>query len=236
MKDYVLSILEGYLEWEKLKQRQNYNRLPQNLKDDLRIKHDNDAKYYYEKVGLSKEKALHADTIISFWTPYSSLLKLEAGWRAYKTQKSLERLIMMIKSNRTNDYSDKIRQVNKNIEEFAKVYYTKGNYMILPKRQMNNQRYSVAEDRIDLTLYECFGKGVLAKFFIDEENLIDWINKQNINSVFKKNNLVRNNINWFVDEDKPKWISEMTKEEIYEYLGNAILLINHRNRIKDINI
>lgn len=31
--------------------------------------------------------------------------------------------------------------------------------MLLPNRQMNNQRYQFTTDRIDMTLYECFGIG-----------------------------------------------------------------------------
>lgn len=227
---YVLKILEDYLALEKLKQQKNYNRLLQNSKDELRLENDNDAKYYYEIVGLSKEKALCADTIISFWTPYTRLLKIEANWTAYKTQKSLGCLIDMIKTNRENDYSERIRQVNKNIEGFAEICYTKGNYMILPKRQMNNQRYSVTEDRIDLTLYECFEKGALAKFFKDENELRNWIDKQNLKSIFNNNHICKYNINWFVGEYKPKRISEMKKDEVYKYLEKAILLIEERNK------
>ncbi len=230
MESYVLKILENYLAWEKLKQLKNYNRLSQKEKDELRLENDNDAKYYYKIIGLTKEKALYADTIISFWTPYSRLLKVEADWTAYKTSKSLESLINQIKTNRKNDYTEKIRRVNSNIEEFAKMCYTKGNYMLLPERQMNNQRYSVTEDRIDLTLYECFEKGALAKFFRNENELKDWIAKQDLSSVFANGDMCKDKIKWFVIEDKSKLISEMKADEIYKYLKNAILLIQERNK------
>lgn len=97
--------------------------------------------------------------------------------------------------------------------------------MLLPERQMNNQRYSVTEDRIDLTLHECFEKGALAKFFRNENELKDWIDKQDLSSVFVNGHMCKDKINWFVIEDKPKFISEMKADEIYEYLRNAILLI-----------
>lgn len=230
MENYVLTILEDYLAWEKLKQKKAYNRLSYKEKDELRLEYDSDAKYYYEMVGLPKEKALYADTIISFWTLYSSLLKVEAGWKVFKTSKSLEKLIAMIKTNRRNDFTKKIRQVNSNIEEFAKICYTKGNYMLLPERKMNNQRYDVTEDRIDLTLYECFENGGLSKFFEDENKLKNWIDKQNFRSIFIDNDICREKINWFVKGDKTKRISEMKKDEIYKYLENAILLIKERNK------
>jgi hypothetical protein len=229
--NFVLKILEDYLAWEKLKQQKNYDRLSQETKDELRLENDNDAKYYYEILGSTKEKALCADTIISFWTPYSRLLDIEARWKTYKTStKSLESLINQIKTNRKNKYTEVIKQINSNIEEFAKICYTKGNYMLLPKRQMNNQRYSVTEDRIDLTLYECFEKGALAKFFRNENELKDWIDEQDLSSVFVSGDKCKEKINWFVIEDKPKCITEMKADEIYEYLKKAIILIQERNK------
>ena len=226
MENCVLKILEDYLDWEKLKKQKNYHRLSQKEKDKLRLKYDNDAKYYYKTL---PEEALCADTIISFWTPYKRLLEVEANWIAYKTPRSLESLINQIKTNRKNDYTEKIRRVNGNVEEFAKICYTKGNYMLLPERQMNIQRYSVTEDRIDLTLYECFETGVLAKFFENGNNLKDWVYEQNLSSLFINDDICRDNINWFIKENKAKWISEMGENEIYEYLENAILLIKKRN-------
>lgn len=230
MENCVLKILEEYLDWEKLKQQKDYERLPQKEKDDLRLEYDNDVKCYYEIVGLTKEEALKADTIISFWTPYKRLLEEETGWRAHKTVKSLESLINQIKTNRKNNFTEKIRKVNSNIEEFAQLCYTKGNYMLLPDRKMNPQRYSITEDRIDLTLYECFENGKLAKFFKTEDILRDWIDKQNLSAVFIKGERCRDKINWFVEEDKPKKISEMKSDEVYDYLKNAIPLIQRRNK------
>lgn len=231
MANCVLKILEDYLAWEKLKQQKNYDRLSHKEKDELRLENDNDAKYYYEILGLTKEKALYADTIISFWTPYSRLLEIEAKWKTYKTStKSLGSLINQIKTDSKNKYTEAIKQVNCNIEEFAEICYTKGNYMLLPERKMNNQRYSITEDRIDLTLYECFEKGRLAKFFVNENELKDWIDKQNLSSVFVSGDMRKEKIDWFVIEDNPKLITEMKTDEIYKYLKKAILLIRERNK------
>lgn len=231
MVNCVLKILEDYLAWEKLKQQKNYDRLSQKEKDELRLENDNDAKYYYETLGLTKEKALYADTIISFWTPYSRLLEIEAKWKTYKTSiKSLEKLINKIKTDNKNEYTEAINKINSNVEEFAQICNTKGNYMLLPERQMNNQRYSITEDRIDLTLYECFKNGALAKFFRNENELKDWIDSQNLSSIFVSGNICREKINWFIREDNRKLITEMNADEIYEYLKKAILLIQERNK------
>lgn len=225
MKDSVLNILESYLVWERKKIEIKYDNLSQNCKDGLRLKYDNDAKYYYEIVGLPKDKALYADTIISFWTPYRRLLELEAGWIAYKTSKSLECLIRQIKNYR----NEAIRKINANIAEFAQICYSKGNYILLPERQMNNERYQFTEDRIDLTLYESFRNGKLAHFFHDDEKLKEWIDNQNLSMVFKEKEKNRDKIIWFISNENRKGISEMSVDEVYEYLKNATLLIRERN-------
>lgn len=96
---------------------------------------------------------------------------------------------------------------------------------------MNNQRYKITEDRIDLTLYNCFKDGELALFFKTENALKIWIDKQDLNDVFIEGECSQDKINWFVKEDtRGKMISEMNADEIYEYLNNAISLIQRRNK------
>ena len=57
--------------------------------------------------------------------------------------------------------------------------------MLLPERQMNLQRFRFAEDRIDLSLYECFDKGPLSKFFI-KEDLEVWKKSKNLKACLKR--------------------------------------------------
>ena len=102
MEGMVVKIIEKYLEWEIVKQQLGYS-------DSLRLQYDNDAKYYLEK-GCHRDEALHADTIISFWTIYKILLKREVGWNAYRTPKSLECLLRQIHSKQKNDYTTNIIQ------------------------------------------------------------------------------------------------------------------------------
>lgn len=129
MESTVIKIIEEYLEWENVKQQRGYS-------DDLRLEYDNDARYYLEK-GYLKEEALHADTIISFWTIYKTLLEKQTGWKTYKTTKSLESLLRQIHSKRKNDYTAKIVQLNEKIEDFAKVIYTEGKYSLQGTTQGN---------------------------------------------------------------------------------------------------
>lgn len=233
MADCVIKILEDYLAWEKLKKQKGYDNLSWNEKDNLRLQNDNDVKYYYEEVELEKDEALKADTIISFWTPYCKLLELEADWRIgnnSKTVGTLTALLKQIRAKWNNDFTSRINAINEKVEGFAEVCYTKGNYMLLPKRKMNPQRYSITEDRIDLTIYECFDKGSLAKFFKTNEALSSWLSRERLDGMFCNGEISKEKIKWFTSEDKPKWISEMSSNEIYEYLENAISLIQERNK------
>ncbi len=63
----VIEIIEQYLEWELVKYQRGYS-------SALRLQYDNDAKYYLEK-GYLEEEALHADTVISFWTLNNSQIR-----------------------------------------------------------------------------------------------------------------------------------------------------------------
>lgn len=225
-KNSVVAILEDYCNWEKLKNEVNYDMLSQKEKDKMRLKYDKDAKYYID-LGLSEEKALYADTIISFWTIYKTLLNLEAGWNASKTEKSLSALLYQIKKSKS-DFSVKIRNVNEKIMPFAEICYTKGNFMLLPDRSMQ-RRYRVTEDRLDWTLYECFRDGELSMFFKSEQDLKLWIKEQYLESVFINGKIDKNNIKWFVQSEMPKKISKMNSNEIYSYLESAIEFIKLRD-------
>ncbi len=79
-------------------------------------------------------------------------------YKLWLTRKNLKYLIKKLKENKNYKTTKTINKVNQRIEGFSKVCYLKGNYILLPCRGMNNQRYSVAKERIDLTLYECFRK------------------------------------------------------------------------------
>ena len=218
MADQVIAILEHFIMYQEL--------MKQNIRSDkLRLMHDKDAVYYLSK-GLSPKESLRGDTIVSFWTPYKRLLTLEVGKNVNKNVDGLKSLIIETNSN------EKIKELNKRIQEFAQLYYTAGNFMLLPegKRRMNNQRYQVAEDRIDLTLYQCFNGGKLAKFFENDTALEKWIQDEHLDSVFINKVIDKENIDWFVE---PKKISVMNADEVYAYLDRAIQFIQHRNQLPD---
>lgn len=180
----VNEIIDSYIEWQSIAESDEYKRKSWKAKEALRFQFDEDAKYY-KNLEFDDSVALHADVIFSFWTIYKTLLKRETGCSFYKTTKSLTKLKEMAKTD------DRIQSVNQIVGDFASICYSKGNYMLLPYgcRVMNNQRYMMTQDRIDATLYHCFGKGLLAKFFKSDEDAINWIKEQKLDVFFTDNEI-----------------------------------------------
>ena len=218
MEGIVVEILEKHLEAKLAEQQGKFSRLT----------YDDVVKYYFQN-GYSKDEALHADTIISFWTIYKTLLKKETGWNVSKSTKSLASLLRQIRSKRRNDYTANIIQFNKKIEDFARVIYTKGNYMLLPdgKRIMNNERYERFEDRIDLTLYHSFVGGELSRYFENDDCLCEWITREKLDLLFIEGDIKRENLVWLLNNEKR--ITDMNSEEIYEYMDAAKSFIKRRS-------
>lgn len=222
MEGTVVEIIEKYLECEIAIQQRGYS-------NALRLQYDNDARYYLEQ-GYSIEDALRADTIVSFWIIYKTLLEKETGWVVYKTTKSLDSLLRQIRSKRKNDYTSKILQFNEKIEDFAKVIYTEGNYMLLPdgKRAMNNVRYQKFEDRVDLTLYHSFSGGELSMYFETDDHLRKWIMKEKLDILFINCDIEKDKLIWLVENKKK--ITDMTVKEIYTYVDFAKSFIEKRTK------
>ena len=221
--DSVLEILKSYKktlqEEERLKNSQKFNL------DEFRLKWDNDAKYYFEEKNYKQEEALKADVIISFWSIYKRLLLLNSGWNASKTVKALTSLIWQIEHGE-KDIARKIRDVNSLVEPFAEICYSPSNYMVLPARMgMNNIRFQETEDRIDLTMLECFDGGKLSKYFVDI-TVPDWIEREKLFSLFNNKTYDKENIKWFI-ENKQK-ISLLSEKDLLKYIDESIAFITNR--------
>lgn len=199
----------------------NYTKISGGYK--TRLEYDCDAYYYKKYVGLEDEAALYADTMISFWTPYKLAIYKATGVRYIQTEKSLTELI-----ERIDNKDSEILRINKIFEPFAKIYYTKGNFMLLPKRMMNNSRYRICQDRIDETVYQCFEGGKLSCYFKDDDELIKWINEENLSYIFKYKNIKKEDIIPYNTQSKLSSFSNLN--QIEEYIDRAVDLISERNR------
>ncbi len=222
----VEEIIDYFIAYQKMVESVDYEKKSQDEKNALRLQYDEDARYY-KSIGYEDAEALHADVLFSFWIIYKTLLLKDANWVSYKTLNFLNALKKYTKTK------DQIQSVNQSVSEFASVCYSKGNFMLLPDgcRAMNNQRYQMTEDRMDVTLYQCFGKGVLAKFFKSDDDVRKWIREQRLDVFFIDGDICPEKIDWMIDERKPKLISEMSSEELKQYLKRATEKIKMRNEL-----
>lgn len=226
MQSAILSILEQYRIYYTMEEKIDKCGLTYEERDEWRLLTEEETRYYHVYKLYSKADALRADVMVSLWTPYKTLLSKEAGWEAYKTVDSLKTLIRQI--TKKTSYTDKILKINERLDTFARVCYTKGNYILLPERKMNNERYSNCEDRIDQTLYESFEGGKLSHYFANDCELKDWITQQQLDILFINREISKDNLIWLAD--KHKKISEMATTEIYGYIERAVTVINTRNK------
>jgi len=121
-------------------------------------------------------------------------------------------------------------QVEKQFTEFAKVCYTKGNFILLPDRKMQKRGIDF-EDRIDETIFECFTGGKFSEYFSnDNKKVSDWIRKEHLEMLFKFGNITRENVLPIVEPYKFSSFY-MIMDKISEYVNNAARIISARNKI-----
>ncbi len=207
------------------------------IKNLPRKKYDLDCMHIYNTEALEKfpendykrnEYAKNADIMISFFTPYARAIEITTGKRYYK--KNYEHLKMLIE--KIND--DKYKEVNKHFEKFASLYASRGNILLLPEDNgnMNPTRYTVAQDKIEKSLYECFDNGALSSYFKSDNELRDWIKKEYLDTCFKDNAINKDSI-----EDKlVEFLSYLNYssiddvEIIYRYIDTICNIIEYRNK------
>jgi len=193
--------------------------------EKFRVKYDCDARYYNEVLNDSVA-AQRGDTMISFYSIYKEMLKRATGVKYNKCDNPFDELIA-----KRNDPGYK--EVNDKFTEFASLYHSCGNFMLLPHREMNNARYQCSEDRIDKSLYECFPGGKLAEFFgVDDkmqlENLTEWVKEQLFETMFINAEIKRENIYTFNEKNPFVRYQKMADKELDEFLNKTVSLIKTR--------
>ena len=205
-----------------------------------RLQYDCDA-FFYKNYAIkndgekySDEDALCGDVMFSFWQPYKAALKLKTGYDYHKTTtyngqdcwKPDWSLCKLQKD--TKKIGSSITEVNSAFFDFAKICYTRGNFICLPSDGMNCQRgISPLEDRMDEALYECFAGGTLSKYFSnDNEKLKSWILNEKLSVFFSLERIQKKYILPLIGEFKS--FSKMTFEEICEYVNAAVYIIGKR--------
>ena len=197
----------------------------------FRLGHDCDA-FYYKQIGYDDNKALFADSILSFWMPYQSRLQILSDEKGKEKEydfrkpnkRNPEHLDKFITLIETTDA--KIIDLNKKLFEFTKLIYTKGNFMKLPQISKKysgrkiQERGTILCDEIDWSIYQCHNGGIYFKYFdYDESNVSEWIKQEKLEMADKP----------FLSSGIYKTYYDMTDDEFYEYLDKAIELIEYRN-------
>lgn len=193
------------------------------IKNEFRREHDCDA-FYYKKIGFDDNESLFADSMISFWMPYQSRLNTKANAIEFQKPRNKTEVYKIKKFNELiNCQRQDINIINDNqiLKKFFKLVYTKGNFMLLPNRQMQYRGdWSFICDEIDWTLYHCHKNGSYFKYFDnDEEKVNEWIKREKLELADKP----------FLSSGTYKQYYDMTDDEFYEYLSKVNELIEYRN-------
>ena len=227
--DPVIRLFNSYQIWFDWEKKHGYDKMEfkdyEDAYNEFRLKYDGDARYYNSLLN-DPVAALRGDTVISFYTPYKMMLKHMTGELIHKYNNPFGELI-----TKRNDPG--FKEANDAFTEFVKAYYNQGNYMLLPHREMNSDRYRYSQDRIDKSLYECFPGGKLAKYFgicpkAQFENLTEWVKSQNLEFMFENGIIEKEMIIPFNKNNPYVPYTKMTKEELQEFIDNAVAFIAHR--------
>ena len=189
--------------------------------------YDADVRYYIE-CGLPEKEALFGDSMVSFWKPYSEALK-EAGLqpsdgchRYCKKVEHIEELLCKLEEK-----DDAYNKVNEKFINFAKLCHTKGNFILLPDRRMQN-RGLWSEDRIDKTLFECLNQGRFINYF-KKITFKEWIEKEKLNIPC----LIENENIYPLDEKciHSSYYEKSKEKTLDTFIKNTEELIKERNKL-----
>ncbi|RFZ76010.1 hypothetical protein DS742_25740 [Lacrimispora amygdalina] len=238
-----------------------------------REKSDGDALFFeIEKKTLENKNIMYAkcaDVTFSFWILFSTMIRIKDvkldGVRKNKEGRYSKNFKVI--SNLLNIKDKEI--IKRTMEMFdyqAKEYWTRGNLFLLPdktnsygKRLMNNDRFRLTEDKLDLTLWQCFKGGKLSIYFQDNnEKLVEWIKSEHLECMFSRDffciefdgitkelnyddaDIFKTNIQCMYSQEsryieREYLFSELSENEMKNYIINLQKVIKYRNNrfIKD---
>jgi hypothetical protein len=226
---FLYGKIDFYDTYPEAKSLENGSEEWMKLYDGFRLKYDGDARYFtwHERTN-DPEEPLRADTMISFYTPYKEMLVRLTGVAYHKSGKPFDELI-------AKKGEPAYKEVNDKFTCLATAYHTMGNFMLLPDRGMNCDRYRCSQDRIDKSLYECFPGGALAKYFGDSEkeqllNLRKWVRDETLGLMFKGGVIERDSIIPITPGNPFVAYEDMTDDELDEFVSTASWLVLARNK------
>lgn len=205
--------------------------------DEWRKKNDLDCLYF--------NKDLRADTLISAWTPVkwvADCLNREYDIRFYKKTKNPADPYRDLKllANDREAYLPPFHKLVRLLDEFLALAEQRCNYILLPDRDMNRDRYRCSTkdgeirlfDEVPATLYHIFEKETLGKYFENKDEVVAWVKREHLEIGFDGNVIDQAYVLPLVPDLHPgeaKWLTE--EEEIESALKYMISLLERRKTV-----
>lgn len=203
--------------------------------DAWRKKNDLDCLYF--------DGDLRADTLMSAWTPVkwvADCLNREYGKKFYKKRRDAEDpqhdLKLLLED--TGAYLPSKHELVQLLNEFLELAEQRCNYILLPDRRMNPERYRMERengetlrlfDEVPALLCHIFMRDTLGKYFADFNDAVRWVEREHLEMGFTEETIAPMYVRPLVPDLNPgeaKWLTE--EREIAEALKYMIRFLKER--------
>lgn len=192
---------------------------------------------------------LRADTLMSAWTPIkwvADCLNSDIGIVFYKknrTRKDPYHDLRLLAKD-TDVYLPPEHELVKLLNRFLELAELRCNFILLPSREMNTNRYQCRIgnekiwlcDEVPATLAHLFDKQSLGRYFPDSDSVAGWIRSEHLEMGFEDGKIDICHVRPFIeglDPYAPKWLTE--ENEISQALIYMIdFLKTRKNVLSDI--
>ena len=165
------------------------------------------------------EGDLRADTLMSAWTPVKwvvNFLNKKYNMNFCKQPKYIKLL-----AEERDTYLPPEHELVKLLDEFLELAEQRCNYMLLPDRKMNIERYTLTindksmklYDEVPATLYYIFEKDGLGRFFKDEDEVKAWVKRECLEMGFEGGNICQEGVRALICGLHPSEAKYFTEEE-----------------------
>lgn len=191
---------------------------------------------------------LRADTLMSQWTLIkwvAEYLNRDKGLKLYTNETSF--VLLAVETDKYLPLENNLVQL---LYEFLAWAELPCNYILLPDRNMNNDRYSFKRgerlilfyDQVPATLWNLFEKEFLGQYFLDENGNVDeakvteWVRREKLEMGFEKKIIKQSAVIPLAKEISARRGKELTKEsELREALLYDIRFLKRRDRALKMN-
>lgn len=193
-------------------------RLSEGQGEEFRKTHDMDCMYFHGD--------LRADTLISPWTPVKwvvDFFNAKYGLRVVKRAKDREDVNYYIKLLRDDldAYLPPNHELVKLLYELLSLCEQRCNYILLPDRNMNCERYVFDDhgekkwiyDFVPATLYYIFKPDVFGKYFYESLSAEAWVERECLQMGFENGEIAQENVIPLFDGLHPKDGKWLTLED-----------------------